>query len=411
MFRLHILYMGSFNPVYVKQARALIDWDYHKGDAVRLANIIRQHGLWAQDAFAQVRVDLGKTVKSPHSHVHRIRKHSVAVTLRERMDEAIEKVIFRNRYDFIKDAEAIRYILQKKQSPELFLTNTKCGQKAKEDGGITQVTLEQIQLALSLAEDAISRYDAELDLPIKSAILNALICVEPEARLSRITFAGLLLKPEYGGITPRGVELMWQLVLVARDKAAPKDFARYLGAFDLHDLLVAVYYFNAVALLEKIHFVPLDYDTVERTEQTMRQHRRSEGPTDSLYEVAISLCCDRVCTVMGQEKYGNRRVSFDVEKKQLVCVHNKPSVAAAAAAAASAGEGDEEENNEDADDLLLLLLLKPTKKMKMMMMMTTTTTMTWTMKKTGNTPSSNKKPKTNTTKNWITKLFTHSKAI
>lgn len=137
MFRLHILYMGSFNPVYVKRARALIDWDYHKRDAVRLANIIRQHGLWAQDAFAQVRIDLGKTVKSPHSHVHRIRKHSVPVTLRERMDEAVEKVIFRNRYDFSKDVEAIGAILalnshhQEQEQQRLFLGTTKCGEAAK----------------------------------------------------------------------------------------------------------------------------------------------------------------------------------------------------------------------------------------------------------------------------------------
>lgn len=319
MFRLHILYMGSFNPVYVERARKLIDWDYHKKDAVRLANIIRQHGLWAQDAFAQVRIDLGKTVKSPHSHVHRIRKHSVVVTLRERMDDAIEKVILRNRYDLLKDTESLRSILSK-PAPEqsaLFFSNTRCGEEAKKRG-LVEVTREVIELALSLAEATASRYDEELDLPVKSAILNALICVEPEQRLSRITFAGLLLQPEYGSMTPRGVELMWKLVLVASDKAAPKDFARFMNAFDVHDLLVATYYFNAVALLEKIHFVPLDKDTVERTEQI-------KGSSETAYEVAISLCCDKVCSIMGQEKYGNLRVAFDLEKKQLVCVHNKPT--------------------------------------------------------------------------------------
>lgn len=356
MFRLHILYMGSFNPVYVERAQKLIDWDYHKRDAVRLANIIRQHGLWAQDAFAQVRIDLGKTVKSPHSHVHRIRKHSVVVTLRERMDDAIEKVIFRNRYDFSKDAEALRSILQQPLSEEqqsnLFFNTTKSGEQAKKKD-LSEVTRDVIQLALSLAEDAVKAYDAELDLPVKSAILNALLCVEPEQRLSRITFAGLLLKPEHGGMTPRGVELMWQLVLVASDKAAPKDFARFMNAFNVHDLLVATYYFNMVALLEKIHFVPLDRDTTERTEQT-------KGPAAAAYEVAISLCCDRVCTVMGQDKYGNRRVSFDLEKKQLVCVHNKPitktyedtgaaddPISLEAAAAASEEEDDDDDDDDD----------------------------------------------------------------
>lgn len=373
MFRMHILYMGSFNRVYVDQARALIDWDYHKADAVRLAGIIRQHSLFAHDAFAQVRVELSKTVKSPHSHVHRIRRRSVAVMLREKMDDTLEKVILRNRQMFAKDASVLKSILKTPSASglqgdvERFLKETKSGERAAADGvPPDSITLEVLQMALDCAQEAVAFYDRELNLPVKSAILNQLLHVYPEDRLTRPAFAGLLLKPECGGVAPVTVEIMWQLVQVARDKAAPKDFAKLIGAMEAHDFLVATFYFNMVAMLEKIHFVPLDADTVERTDDAMR-NVRYEGvaqTTESMYEVAISLCCDRICTVTGQERYGNRRVSFDLEHRQLVCVHNKAAAAARTAkeraaarvaeavalAEADAANGEEGEENEDNDD-------------------------------------------------------------
>lgn len=350
LFRLHILYMGSFNDAYVERARALIDWDYHKADAVRLANVVRSHSLFAHDAFAQARVDLSRTVKSPNSHVHRIRRRSVSVMLREKMDETLEKVILVNRHMYLKDAVSLKEMLKRPDvvDGEAFLKQTKSGERAARDGVQPEhVTLEILQMALQCAEEAVAFYDRELNLQVKSAILNALLYVEPADRLTRTAFAGLLMRPECGGITARAVELMWHLVLVARGKAAPREFALIIAAMEAHDFLVATYYFNAVTLLEKIHFAPLDADTIQKTEETMcRVRYGNDDSTDAMYEVCISLCCDRICTMMGQDRYGNRKVSYDLEKRQLVCAHNVSTAVTSAAAA----PGNDDDDDDDDDD-------------------------------------------------------------
>lgn len=54
VFRLHILYMASFNPQYIEHARKCIDWDYFEQDVMRLSGIIRSQNLFPEDPFAQV---------------------------------------------------------------------------------------------------------------------------------------------------------------------------------------------------------------------------------------------------------------------------------------------------------------------------------------------------------------------
>lgn len=367
MFRMHILYMGGFNAVYVAQARQLIDWDYHKGEAVRLSSLIRQRGLYAQDAFAQARTELSKTVKSPHSHVHRIRRHSVPMMVQEKMDDLLEKSILKTRQIMIKEAEIMASLTNQPDAVRVhrFLNETKLGAMAREgaDMGPDDVTPDILQLAHALAENSVRRYNQELDLGVKSAILNALICVEPMHRLMRSTFVALLCQPRFGGISPMGAEIMWRLVVVASEKAAPKDFARYLGAMAMHDFLVATYYFNAVIQLDKIHFVSLDAETTARTHTVMCERRyqveeQSDNDDDSMYNVAISLCCNRISSMMGQDKYGVRRVGLDLERNQLVCMHSKPTRSTAIKsvydheedAPAQEQEGEEQEDEDEPDE-------------------------------------------------------------
>lgn len=367
MFRMHILYMGHFNPTYVEQARRLIDWDYHKAEAVRLSSLIRQRGLFAQDAFAQARAELSKTVKSPHSHVHRIRRHSIPMMVQEKMNDVLEKLILRNRQIYSKDAAVLQDILSTPEQPQQvkrFFAETKLGEKAAEAGiDPAVITPDILALARACAERSVEEYNQLLDLGVKSAIQNALLHVMPHDRLTKPTFAALLMKPEYGAISGKAVEIMWRLVLVAADKAAPKDFARYIGALDHHDFLVATYYFNVVAQLDNIHFVALDEETRAQTHETMVQKRYQQDPDDehdeSMYEIAISLCCNRICTIMGQDKFGSRRVALDLERGQLVCVHSKPPRSFPLPGnnqdividdGADANDGDDDDAHEDAED-------------------------------------------------------------
>lgn len=360
VFRMHIMYMGSLNATYVAQAQKLIDWDYHKAEAVRLSSLIRQRGVYAQDAFAQARTQLSKTIKSPNSHVHRIRRHSIAMMVQEKMNDLLEKSILKNRQLMMKEAEILASLTNQYDTVRVhrFLNETKLGAIAREaiDMGPNDVTPDILQLARAMTENCVRSYNQELDLGVKSAILNALLHVEPMHRLMRTTFITLLCQPQFGGISPMGAEIMWRLVVIASEKAAPKDFSSHLNAMVLHDFVVATYYFNAVVQLDKIHFVALDADTIERTENVLRTRCYQiddHDDDDSMYKVAISLCCNRISNLMGQDKYGVRRVALDLERNQLVCVHNKPTrstVTNGLPSIDNSEEGEEEEQEEEEEE-------------------------------------------------------------
>ena len=103
VFRMHILYMASFNEQYVEQARKCIEWDNYVKDVLKLRNIICAHSLFAPDPFALARKELGKTVKSPHSKVHRLRKKTVTVCLMECFNETFEKTVLKDKQNFSLD--------------------------------------------------------------------------------------------------------------------------------------------------------------------------------------------------------------------------------------------------------------------------------------------------------------------
>jgi hypothetical protein len=303
-FRLHIIYMASFNPTYVECARECIDWDHFVENTRESAHLIRSSDLIPSDPFERARTKMIKTIKNSNSRVSRIRRRSLAVTLTKETNEVLEKLIFKDYFE-------------KRSDPF---------------------------------------YSRILSLSCKSSIANFLLRLPPQERFTYNAYSILTLE-EYGAVSLTSVDLMHALTNVYfTSKGMPKDFARVIDQFGVRDFVIVCYYFNMATELERISFIPLDTDTIKRTDAAIVSKRRynlypgQRIPGDA-YNIHIALCCGRICTLMGQGKFGAKAVAFDMEKQCFVCSRGKLSHKKNKLGADDNNDVEEEFEEEEEDDL------------------------------------------------------------
>lgn len=321
MFRLHIIYMAD--EQYEEQARQCIDWDGFKREVSKMAKVIRASHLFSmEDPFQLAHVQLSSIIKAPHGHVHRLRKRSVGHLMAKAFNEKLEKTILKDKQNFLKD----RTVLLESLSNNVLL-DTHIGRYLL----LCDPTLENSpsthRSIVQLIDRALSFYDQLLVLNCKSAILNALLTIDPCDRLTTRSFC-LLLNPEYGGVSQLCIQMLCELVNVYYSKkASPKEINQRIGRISLPDFMVACFYLNMVALLDKISFEPLPAEVVAQTDDAMRTVRHYYFPgqiiSDNIYHVSIALCCEKLCTLTGQGKHGDKKVAYDMEKQAYVCGNGK----------------------------------------------------------------------------------------
>lgn len=346
IFRLHIVYMATVNPEFVSIAKKCIDWDDFRSNTIHLGNLIRESGLFPQDPFAQARLKLSKTVKSPASKVHRFSRRTKAVSIMEQVNDTLEKTIirdFHNRRADVSLMESIR--LESSETARL-----KRFQEAMRNFQ-DRVTLETmyylIQKRLDINQKALTFYEQLLNVDCKSNILNTLMKIPQQDRLTIRGFA-LLSLPQYGGVSYESITAMLKLVVIYHENAVPKRFRECIDAMNLKDFVIVAFYFNMVALLEKVQFVTLDAQTTERTVHALKTRRYHLEHTlttlpKSAYTVCVALCCEKVCSLMGTGKLGAKSVSYDIERRTFVCTHGK-------ALRPTSIQDDTNENDDDAAD-------------------------------------------------------------
>lgn len=354
IFRMHILYMASFNEQYVEQARRCIEWDSYYKDVLKLRNIVCAFSLFPQDPFAQARKELGKTVKSPHSKVHRLRRRSIAVCLMDFFNETFEKTILKDKQNFNMDLV--------KLAPPAPPGGAAGGGPRLSDTFIGAHLLHfdpsnaTIEIATEIARDAKRFYENLLSFKCKAAILNELLIVPASQRLSRNAFC-MLLEPHLGGISQECVHIMCDLVNVYKTKAVPKELKSRIGRIRMTDFVAVCFYLNMVAQLERISFIPLPAEIVRQTDEAMTVKRYHLFPgqhvPEDMYNVSIALCCEKICTLMGNGKNGERKVAYNLEKQTFVCAHGKAMKGVSAGGAGGSGGGsggDSDDENEDEPD-------------------------------------------------------------
>jgi hypothetical protein len=331
IFRLHILYMASFNPIYIETAKDCIDWDYFSSNSIKLSDILRDYEMFADDAFGLARKELSKTVKNPHSKVHRIRKYSKTKCITSVLNETLEKIIIKDEHVRTKDNVILKAFFSQHKDSKNF--NDLC-QKEKIHEKIQQSVLDQklsnlemIQKQIELNQMAIEMYKRVFNTSYyKSPILNLLLRIPKEDRLKTDAFQVLTL-PEYGNISAKSVQLMEELTNIYYESAKPQDFKNCIDHILLEEFMVVCFYFNMVNRVDKINFGILDADTVERTDKAMILNRYSLFPdqelSDRVFDVCICLCCEKVCNLTGYGKYGSKKITYDLEKQYFICAHKK----------------------------------------------------------------------------------------
>ena len=356
VFAMHIVYMASKNAQYVEQAKRCIDWDNYKREVIHLCNIVRGNKLFSADPFKQARIQLNKTVKSPNTHVHRLRAASLEMMLSEQCKEHLEKKLLKDKQNHARDAVQLEAILRTGDNVHaLFVQRTKLGAWAEEHVvDVQQFTLDHVREAYAVTQRAKSFYDSLLrETHFKGPIADALVRMPKSERMTLDAFSLLRLE-RYGGVSDDSVRLMCELVRIYYDKAAPRDFRLRLSQMLVKDFMVVCFYFNVAAHLSKIDFVPLDYETVQRTDEAMmaRRHRLYPGEpvSESMYTVSIALCCDEICTLMGTGKHGSKKIAYDVEREQFVCVKNKKMRNKVKLGQENDEQEEEEEEDDDDDD-------------------------------------------------------------
>lgn len=324
LFRLHIIHMASFNPQYVAQASECIDWPFFVADSIKLARLVREHRLFAADCFATARLHLGKTVKTPNARVHRMRRRSLAVSLMDHFNERLEKSLLKTMRAYQQEQRLLVSLTADRYfgSPSLMAAYVQ--QQLKDNSNAAMDAQYWLDESRETVRVICERYERALNVRCKSAILNALIALPPEQRMTGPAFA-MLKAQEMGGVSDQCVALLCDLVRTYEQKAAPKEFKQRIGQLELDHFMVVCFYFNAAALVERISFVALDADTVQRTDMAMTARLVPGTPFDveSSYSVYIALCCERVCTLSGNGKYGNRKVAYDIERQCYICAAGK----------------------------------------------------------------------------------------
>jgi len=348
-FRLLILYMGSLNPHYVEAASKCVDWELFKSDVIHMTFLIRGHNLFPEDPFAQARKQLSRTIKNPNSRVHRLRRRSAAVTLKDHCNKVLEKHVlrdFQQRRSDLKRLLEIRGLVPKcdtEPQQDVCLRGFKTTGPGRHCAGgnvAWSAFPALLDRAISVTKHGVDFYRGLFSVGVKSAILNILVRLPPADRLSLHAFSILML-PAYGAISHQSVAIMMELLNVYHEKAVPKEFARCIDAFALPDFMIVCFYFNSVAMLDQYRLVPLDAETVRRTDQAMMTVRHKLYPGQQLpssaYEVTVAFCCGNVRNLMGFGKYGDKKIAFDIERRGFVCTHGR----------STKGTSSEEEEEED----------------------------------------------------------------
>ena len=188
------------------------------------------------------------------------------------------------------------------------------------------VPLDDIRSILYYTRKVFKDLHCELDISVKENILNMLITVEVQKRFSPETLNIMRLE-RYGNISTRAVHAIYKLLDVYAQSAKPLTYKKVLDCLTIREFKVVTWYFSIIWTLERIQFVPLDVDTIARIDDAMRNSRyflyKDQPLNPTVYNVCISICCNKLLTNVGNSTYGHDRIMYNIETGLLECAKTK----------------------------------------------------------------------------------------
>ena len=361
-FRLYILYMSSFHSVYLEKANECIDWIAFQQETIKMAELVRSSNIYPQDAFAVARALLCRNTKNSKNKVYRYRKYSCIVTMHETTTKVLEKKLFRELQEWQRDLTKVQDLIRDLKKPETnhneiirqfkdtfvstFYTNELAKRKQKINPSNLLYLLGNAE---KMSAGVVERLDVDIPQHIRSNILNFLLRIPEHKRLHIITMCVLTEQP-YGGISTESVANMIRMIHVYQKTGMPKDYEKHMRKFSTYDFKIICWFWNVLAILENIKLVKLDAATVKRIDYAMANRRFVLYPGQTMtpyaYDVFITLCCNQIKTLQGQNSYGHNDIAYNLDSKMFVCSKGEKSsatsvsTAAAAAAISNVDEGE-----------------------------------------------------------------------
>jgi hypothetical protein len=325
-FRLYVLHMAHFNPHYAAVAHKCVDWPMFVQETNNMAEIIRKSNLFAEDAFGEARNNLATANKREKRDVYRFRKLSCAATLLSECNKVMEKVIYTSTIHFTEEVRQLSYVCnyggESTQSALDMIRSFPVVFKYFETLTELDDIIKRAKEVLLLWQTKLAALESAVSVEAKEGLMNLLSRIPRDMRLKPIALSIMRL-PEYGGIHIETVGILHELVTMYSSNALPKTIKARLDGINVRDMRIITWYFGVVNALERISFAPLDSGTIADIEYAMT-HRRYplfEGQQldMSVYNVLYTICCEKVRTSLGRNFYGNNKVSFDLNKRLLIC--------------------------------------------------------------------------------------------
>lgn len=356
-FRAYYLHMVMDEPHYVMAASAHIDLQHLFRETHRTMTCIRRSNLFLKDAFQMARSELkdynevyryhqstcprlilehcNKDIENTLYEGVPIYKRTIAhlQRIQDALDTLLQRlenvqtplnvtvdVSYRNAlYDILCMSDgheySVTYMTFKKQMSRGNVSGVMVRMCAMNARDATALLLEEHQMALGALL-------APLSKDVKSNILNLLLRVPSEERLSPMLFNALRF-PQYGGICKYTASILQKLADMYQDRPMPNEIYTRLGRCDTQDLRVVAWTFNCLTRLDRIRFAPLDIDSIQQIHDAMLTKRfifyPGQAIPNNIYDIYYALCCNKIRTLFERDQYGSRDMSFDMERQSFVC--------------------------------------------------------------------------------------------
>lgn len=334
-FRLYIIHMVSRNPHYAEVAGLAIPWDDFVAETNMMAQLIRSSNTLAEDVFGDARILLARANKQEKRHVFRFRKLSCMATLLAEANDVQDKEINRGAPHFLEEIRTLQRMMEyPNDGPVTPLLDMVRAHSALYDYfDVSQrsvaVIKEEARSVMAFWIRLYNAVDTPLSNEVKERILKLLLRVTRYERTQPLTMS-ILRDPRYGGVEMDTVCALLELIDMYNDNALPKALRQRFLTINIADVRVVAWYCSVCAVLEKISFAPLDYDTVRAIDHAMVTVRHPLYPGQQLnpamYNVLYTLCCENLVTMMGRHCFGHKKVAYDVRKQLIVCNRNNSNV-------------------------------------------------------------------------------------
>ena len=173
----------------------------------------------------------------------------------------------------------------------------------------------------TLADRMVSLRQDDAPERVKASIFNALMRTHPRDWLSDLSLSIMRLS-DFGAVSSDSilrVKAMMDLYYLQNTK--PKDFEQLIALLGA-DLAAIAWYFHTLSVLSNVDFDALPYAFVKQIDDAVARKydlRPGEEVPPFAYTVFVSLCCQKIKTLLGPNVFGHDKISYNAARNIFVC--------------------------------------------------------------------------------------------